>query len=97
MALKMHPSLAVHPGEWLKTEVVEPAGVEINDIAQNFGVTRQAISAILNGRATLTAAMALRFQRAFGIQADTLLRMQARFDLVRAQAAVEDEPIRRYA
>ena len=31
MALKMHPSLAVHVGDWLKTEIVEPAGVNVTD------------------------------------------------------------------
>lgn len=97
MALQMHPSLAVHPGDWLKTEIVEPHGVEINDIADNFGVSRQSISAILNGRAALTAAMALRFERAFGVKADTLLRMQARYDLFRAHALVDDQEIRAYA
>ena len=97
MALKMHRSLAVHPGDWLKTEVIAPAGVEIDDIAENFSVSRQSISAILNGRSALTAAMALRFERAFGIKADTLLRMQARYDLARAHDVVDEEPIRAYA
>ena len=96
MALKMHPSLAVHPGDWLRTEIVEAAHVGVSDIAANFGVTRQAISAILNGRASLTAAMALRFERAFGVRADTLLRMQARYDLARAHDIVDEEPIRAY-
>lgn len=95
--LTMHPSLAVHPGDWLKTEVIEPAGVEINDIAENFRVSRQAISAVLNGRAALTAQMALRFERAFGVKAATLLRMQARYDLARAHEIVDEEPIRAYA
>lgn len=97
MAIDMHPSLAVHPGDWLKTEVVEAIGVEIGDIAANFGVSRQAISAVLNGRAALTAAMALRFERAFGVKADTLLRMQASYDLARAHAVVDEEDIRAYA
>ena len=97
MALTMHPSLAVHPGEWLRTEIVEPAGVEINDIADNFRVSRQTISSVLNGRSMLTAPMALRFERAFGIKANTLLRMQARYDLARAHELVDDEEIRAYA
>lgn len=97
MAIKVHPSFVVHAGDWLKTEIVEPKGIEINDIADNFGVSRQAISAILNGRASLTAPMALRFERAFGIKADTLLRMQARYDLAHAHTLVDDEKIRAYA
>lgn len=97
MPLKMHPSLAVHPGDWLKTEVVEPAGVRIEDIADNFGVSRQAISAVLNGRSALTAQMALRFERAFSIKADTLLRMQTAHELAHAHDVVDREDIRAYA
>ena len=36
MALKMHPSLSVHVGEWLKSEIVEPAGVSVTDLAAHF-------------------------------------------------------------
>lgn len=97
MAMQMHPSLAVHPGDWLKTEVVEVVGVEINDIAENFGVSRQTISGILNSRTSLTASMAIRFEKAFGIKADTLMRMQSRYDLARAHDVVDEEPIRKYA
>ncbi|WP_254302537.1 HigA family addiction module antitoxin [Sphingobium chlorophenolicum] len=61
MALKVHPSFALHAGKWLKTEVVKAHGVSINDLADAFGVSRQSISAVLNGRAALSADMAIRF------------------------------------
>lgn len=51
MALTMPPSLAVHPGDWLKSEVVEPHGVSINRLAASFHVSRQALSNLFNGRA----------------------------------------------
>jgi addiction module HigA family antidote len=85
MALKMHPSIFVHPGEWLKTEIVEPNNASISGLAAAFGVSRQAVSALLNGRASLTAEMALRFEMLFGIDAETMLRMQANYDLARAR------------
>ena len=44
MAMTMHPSLAVHPGDWLKSEVVDPHGVSINRLAAAFHVTRQTLS-----------------------------------------------------
>jgi len=84
MAIKIHPSLTVHAGNWLKTEIVEAHGVTINTLAEKFGVSRQAISALLNGRAALTADMAIRFEHAFGVRADTLMRMQTRYDLAKA-------------
>lgn len=85
MALRMHPSLAVHAGDWLKTEIVEPAGVNVTALATHFGVSRQALSTLLNGNASLSADMAIRFEKAFGVKADTLLRMQTTYDLARAR------------
>lgn len=83
MALKMHRSLAVHPGTWLRTDLVEPAGIRIGTLAEALKVSRQAISAILNGRASLSADMAFRLEQAFGVSADTLMRMQVAYDLAK--------------
>jgi addiction module antidote protein, HigA family len=85
MAIKIHPSFAIHPGEWLKTEIVEAHGVSINELAKAFGVSRQSISAVLNGRASLSADMAIRFEHAFGVRAETLMRMQTRYELGKAR------------
>lgn len=86
MALKMHPSLAVHAGAWLKTEIVEPSGMNVAALARHFGVSRQALSTLLNGHASLSADMAIRFEKAFGVNADTLLRMQTAYELAQARA-----------
>jgi addiction module HigA family antidote len=85
MALKMHPHLAAHVGDWLKTEIVEPAGINVTALATHFGVSRQALSTLLNGNASLSADMAIRFEKAFGVKADTLLRMQTAYDIARAR------------
>jgi addiction module HigA family antidote len=92
MAIKLHPSFAVHPGEWLRTEFVEPYGLNVTLTAEKLGVTRQAMSNLLNGSAGLSAEMAIRFEKAFGVRADTLLRMQAAHDL--AQARVHEKNIK---
>ena len=84
MALTMHPSLAVHPGDWLKSEVVDPHGVSINHLAACFHVTRQTLSNLFNGHRSLTADMEIRFEKAFGIKADTVTRMQVSCDLAHA-------------
>ena len=81
MALKMHASLYVHPGPWLMREVLGPFGMTITQTVAHLGVSRQNMSMLLNGHATLSAMMALRFEKAFGISADTLLRMQTGHDL----------------
>jgi addiction module HigA family antidote len=86
MALKMHPSLFVHPGPWLKRTYLDHFGMTVTEVATHLGVSRQNMSVLLNGHAGLTALMALRFEKAFGISAETLLRMQAGYDLARARA-----------
>lgn len=86
MALKMHPSLFVHPGPWLKRTYLDHHGMTVTEVAAHLGVSRQNMSVLLNGHAALTAMMALRFEKAFGISADTLLRMQAGYDLAQARA-----------
>lgn len=53
---------------------------------RRLGVTRQAMSNLLNGRAGLSADMAIRFEKAFGVKAGTLLRMQAAYELALARA-----------
>jgi antitoxin HigA-1 len=92
MALTMHASLAVHPGEWLKSEVVEAQGIAIGTLASAIGVSRQSVSALLNGRSSLSADMAIRFEKLFGIKADTLCRMQTAHSL--AQARVHEHKIK---
>ena len=90
MAIKLHLGFAVHPGSWLRAEVVEPAGHSVTALAERLHVTRQAASNLLNGNAGLSAEMAIRFEKAFGVKADTLMRMQAAHELAQARAR-EDE------
>jgi addiction module HigA family antidote len=82
----MHPSVYVHPGRWLKEEIIEPYGQNVKGLAAHFGVSRQALSTLLNGRSALSADMAIRFEKAFGVKADTLMRMQTAYELARARA-----------
>lgn len=86
MTVKLHPSVVVHPGEWLRAEIIEPHGLSVTRAADHLGVTRQALSMLLNGHGGVSAEMALRFEKLFGLQADTLLRMQAAYDLSQARA-----------
>ena len=67
------------------SEIVEPGGRSITEVAADMGVSRQALSTVLNGHASLSADMALRFERQFKISADTLMRMQTDYDLAQAR------------
>lgn len=95
MALRMHPSLAVHVGEWLRTEMVEPARISVKELAGHFGVSRQALSTLLNGHSSLSAGMALRFEKAFSVKADTLMRMQVAYDMAEARAHADELKVER--
>ena len=97
MAITLHSSFAVHPGAWLRAQIVEPSGLSVTTMAEKLHVTRQAMSNLLNGRAGLSAEMAIRFEKAFGLRADTLLRMQAAHDLADARAHERDIRVERIA
>ena len=97
MAIKLHASFAVHPGQWLRSEIVHPHGLSVTETAAKLRVTRQAMSALLNGHAGLSAEMAIRFEKAFGLKADTMLRMQTAFDLAKARARERDILVDRVA
>jgi len=72
-----------HPGEVLQEYL--PAGLSVTDAAQKLGVSRQSLSAILNGRAGISAEMALRLSKALATSADLWLGMQMQYDLWQAQ------------
>jgi len=97
MPIALHPSFAVHPGLWLRTEIVEPHGLTVTATAGKLRVTRQAMSNLLNGHAGLSADMAIRFEKAFGVRADTMLRMQTAHDLAQARAHEKDILVERVA
>ena len=95
MAIQIHSSFSVHPGLWLHDEIVEPSDLTVTALASHLGVSRQSISALLNGRAGLTAEMAIRFEKAFGLKADTLCRMQTAYELTQARAYEDDIDVER--
>ncbi len=68
-----------HPGEVLREYL--PETMTVTEAAQRLGVTRQALSALLNGRAGVSAEMALRLSQALGTSAEMWLNMQASHDL----------------
>ncbi len=74
-----------HPGGFVKLEIIEPLGLSVTDAARALGVTRPALSALLNERAALSPEMALRVEKAFGVSMDTLMRMQNSYDIAKAR------------
>lgn len=97
MAITLHKNFAIHPGPWLKDEIVDPSGISVTLLAQKLDVSRPALSALLNGRAGLSAEMAIRFEKAFGLRADTLLRMQSAHDIAEARRHEKSLKVERVA
>ncbi len=95
MAIKVHPSLALHPGPWVRRNVLEPYCMSISATAVHLRVSRPPLNNLVNGKAALSPEMAVRLEKAFGIDAATLVRMQANHDLARAAAQAEALDIER--
>jgi len=72
-----------HPGDFIRTEIIQPAGLSVTAAAAALKVSRPALSSLLNGKADLSGEMALRIEKAFGVKMDTLMRMQSSYDIAR--------------
>ena len=85
-----------HPGEIIRHEILEPLKLTVTDAARAIGVTRPALSNVLNGRASLTPEMALRIEKAFGPKMDHLMRMQLACDLARTRGRADELRVEPY-
>jgi antitoxin HigA-1 len=74
-----------HPGDFIRTEIIEPMGLTVTAAAVALHVSRPALSSLLNGKANLSGDMALRIEKAFGVKMDTLMRMQGSYDIVQTR------------
>jgi len=78
-----------HPGEMIREEVLDPLQLDVTKAAAVLGVTRPALSRLLNEKAALSPEMALRIEKAFGPSADHLMRIQLAHDMARARVNVD--------
>ena len=77
--MAMHNPL--HPGGIVKRQCLEPLGLTVTRAAQGLGVTRQALSQLVNERTGISVEMAIRLSKAFGSMPESWLRMQMAWDL----------------
>jgi addiction module HigA family antidote len=85
-----------HPGAFVRREVVEALGLNVSRAAAVLRVRRATLSDLLNGKAAMSAEMALRIEKAFGVSMDMLLRMQAGYDAARARRHARKIRVERY-
>jgi addiction module HigA family antidote len=80
-----------HPGATLREDVLPALGLSVTEAALQLGVTRAALSRVLNERAAISPAMALRLEGWLGVtrggRADLWVAQQAAFDLWQARKA----------
>jgi antitoxin HigA-1 len=86
----------VHPGEFIRTEIIRPLHLSVTDAAKVLHVSRPTLSSLLNGKAGVSGDMALRIEKAFGVKMDTLMRMQSSFDIARSRMREGRIKVRRY-
>jgi addiction module HigA family antidote len=91
MAMKNPP----HPGELIRTEIVEALGLNVSQAAEILKVRRATLSDLLNAKAALSPDMALRIEKAFGTDMDHLLRMQVAYDVAQSRRR-KDIGVKRY-
>ena len=91
--VNMTPS---HPGDFIRTEIIEELGLTVTRAAEILGVRRATLSALLNSNASLSAEMALRIEKAFDVRMDMLLRMQAWHDTAKMRARASEIAVQRY-
>lgn len=90
MPMKQPP----HLGGFIRREIIDPLGLSVTEAAAALGVTRQALSNLLNERTGLSAEMALRLEKAFGPKMDHLMRMQLAYDLAQARRRESEITVR---
>lgn len=85
-----------HIGRIIASGILEPLGLSVTKAAKVLGVRRATLSDLVNGKAALTAEMALRLHKAFGPDVDHLLRMQVAYDAAQIRKRAKGIKVKRY-
>ena len=93
--LRMHQP--PHPGEILRELCLVPLQLSVTEVADALGVSRNTLSAILNGRAGISPEMAIRLSIAFNTTAESWLRQQMQHDLWIAERSRKRLRVRKLA
>ena len=86
-----------HPGLSVRHDCLEPAELSVTETAAILGVTRQALSNLINGKSGVSAEMAIRLSKAFGSSPEAWLRMQMAYDLWQVKKRVGKIKVKKVA
>jgi addiction module HigA family antidote len=93
--MKMHNP--PHPGGIIRDQCLEPLGLTITAAAKGLGVTRKALSELVNGHSGVSPEMAIRLSKAFGSSPETWLRLQMQYDLWQAEQRADSIKVTRFS
>lgn len=85
-----------HPGGVSRRQCLEPLDLSVTDAANGLGVTRQALSDLINEKAGVSIDMAIRLSKAFGSSPEAWLGLQMAHDLWQARDRVNEIKIRKF-
>lgn len=86
-----------HPGVVIRELCLDPLNLSVTNAAEELGVSRKALSELVNGHAGVSPEMAIRLSKAFGSSPATWLKMQMYYDLWRAEQQADQIVVRRLA
>ncbi len=86
-----------HPGETIRELCINPLGLTVTEAAEGLGVSRKALSALLNGHNGISPEMAIRLSRAFGGSAESWIFQQAQYDLWQALKKTDNIKVKAFA
>lgn len=90
---KKNPS---HPGKVVRTSFLEPLGISVTEGARALGVSRQALSNLVNGKSRMSVEMAVRLEKAFGFTARNWIYLQVTYDIAQARERENEIKVERY-
>ena len=93
MSMKAPP----HPGRIVRQECIEALGLTVTAAAKGLGVTRKALSELVNGKSGISPEMAVRLSKAFGSSPELWLGLQMDYDLARLQSAAGKIKVQKFA
>ena len=93
--MKMHNP--PHPVEVLRQLCLEPLNLTVTDAARSLGVSRKALSSILNGHTAISPEMAVRLSIAFNTSAESWLNQQLQYDLWHAEQRADKIKVTKFA
>ena len=93
MSMKTPP----HPGRIVRQECIEALGLTVTAAAQGLGVTRKALSELVNGKSGISPEMAVRLSKAFGSSPELWLGLQMDYDLAQLQTKAGKIKVEKFA